>query len=93
MMIDLGTMTVELSPEAAQVVQQAVNAGDYPDAKAAVEAAICGWNAGRDDLLGYSPDELRKLGDEGEASGPGLLSLEDIQREGFCRAGVPYPGA
>ena len=84
-------MTIDLSPEAAQIVRQAVDCGDVPDAKAAVEAALHGWKAERDERLGYSVEELRKLGDEGEASGPGSMSLDQIQREGFRRAGLPHP--
>lgn len=87
-------MTIDLSPEAARIVRRAVKAGDFPDAKAVVEAVVRDWNGQREELLGYTMEELRRLGDEGEASGPGReIATEEIIREGFRRAGVPYPPA
>lgn len=85
-----GSLTIDLSPEAAQLVQRAVQAGEFPDVQTAVETAVRAMSAQRDDVLGYSMDELRQLGDEGEASGPGQEpDFEGIKREAFRRAGVP----
>lgn len=45
------------------------------------------WRREQDDgLLDYTMDELRALGDEGEASGPGRMTLAEIQHEGLKRA-------
>ena len=86
------TLTIDLTPETVRLVQEAVRSGEYPDASAVIDAALQGWNAQRDDLLGYSMEELRQLGDEGEVSGPGTMTLDDIQREGFRRAEASNAG-
>lgn len=82
-------MTVDLSPETAQLVQQAVSTGEFRDAAAMIEAVVHGWNAQRDELFGFTPEEIARLWDDGIASGPGSMNLEEIQREAFRRAGVP----
>lgn len=87
-------MSVDLSPQAARIVRDAVQSGEYPDARAAVEAALQGWSAKRDHLFGYAPEELDQLIDEGVASGPGReVDFESIKREARRRAGAPYEGA
>ena len=92
------TITVDLTPETSSILDDAIRSGDYPNASAVVITALAalhrihGETRG-DELLGYSMDELRRLGDEGLASGPSTLSTEEIAREGFRRAGVPHPAS
>lgn len=83
------TLTIELTPETTGFIEEVVRSGEFPSPSAVVEAALHFLHAQRDELLGYSLEELRILGDEGEASGPGSLTLGEIQREALRRAGGP----
>lgn len=81
------TLTITLPTETATLVQEAVASGAFSDAGEAVAAALHLWRSEQDNgLLGYTMDQLRALGDEGEASGPGRMTLAEIQREGLRRA-------
>lgn len=87
-------MTIDLSPDTARLVQEAVSSGAYPDANAVVEAAVHGWTAQRDKLQGFTPEEITRLWDEGIASGPGRdIDFEEIKREVRRRAAVSNVGA
>lgn len=89
------TLTIDLPAETAKVVREAVMSGAYANAGDMIAAAVHLWEDQHDDeLFGYTREELDRLVDEGIASGPGReVSIEEIAREGFRRAGVPYPEA
>ena len=80
--------SVELSPETADLVRDAVSAGRFPDAATMVEAAVRNICLDlEDDLHGYTPEELTRLIDEGIASGPGQeVDFQEIMREGRLRS-------
>ena len=81
------TLLIDLAPDTAKLVQDAVRSGRFPDASAVIDAALLGWDATSDPLLDYDIDELRRLGDEGEASGPGVAAdFEEIKREARAHA-------
>lgn len=82
------TTTIEVTAEVAHLVAEAVDAGDYGSASDAIRDALLLHRSRQDTVLGYTMDELRRLGDEGEASGPGGMTLEEIQHEGLARADV-----
>ena len=80
-------MRVELEPETAILVREAVDSGDYKTASEVVSQAVQAWAAG--DLLGYSSTELLRLADEGLASGSGrFANMDEIKAEVLRRAGV-----
>ena len=80
-------LTLDLPPEASSLVDEAVRSGDFADPTAVVVAAIEALRGGHGDVLGYSMDELRRLGDEGEASGPGKeFDIDAIKREARLRS-------
>ncbi len=75
-------MTVDLSPEAARAVVDAVESGEFPNASAVIEAVVQSWQSERGELFDYTPDELDRLAEEAEASGPGrTVDFERLARE------------
>ena len=75
-------LTIDLPPDASSLIDEAVRSGGFADASAVVAAALQAMRGRHDDLLGYEMDELRRLGDEGEASGPGRpLDIDAIMQE------------
>ena len=74
-------ITVALTPEMAGDVRRAVAAGEYASASEAIRAAVREWQERRD-LLGFSADELRRLVEEGLASGQSPhASMADVKAE------------
>jgi antitoxin ParD1/3/4 len=71
--------SISLSPELAAVVDDAVAAGEFASASEAIRDALRQWKERRD-LLGYTVEELRKLWDEGVASGEAKPGAEVMKR-------------
>lgn len=61
--------SISLTPELAAVVDQAVAGGEFGNASEVIREALRQWKDRRD-LHGYTVEELRRLWDEGIASGP-----------------------
>lgn len=73
---------VSLSPDLIAFVQDTVASGAYRSASEMVSRALHGLREQQDDG-GWSVEELRRLWDEGIASGPPEpLDIEDIKRKG-----------
>lgn len=79
--------TLSLPDDLAAVVDAAVATGDYPDREAALRAALEAWQARRDEHAAAIA-KVRRLWDEGLASGPSLDgdAVLDELRERFCVA-------
>jgi antitoxin ParD1/3/4 len=71
--------SITLSPELAAAVDEAVETGEFNSASEAIRDALRQWKERRD-LLGYTVEELRKLWDEGVASGPSTPGNEVMER-------------
>lgn len=82
--------TISVTADVATLLRDVVEAQGYASASDAIRDALLARSQ-EDGLGGYTPDEIARLADEGIASGPGQMSLDEIQREGFRRAGVPFP--
>jgi antitoxin ParD1/3/4 len=63
--------SITLSPELADAVDSAVNAGEYASDNEAISDALREWKERRDNH-GYTIAELRRLIQEGIDSGPGM---------------------
>lgn len=82
-------MSVALTTEMAQLVDEAVASGDYASGSEVIREALREWKLRRT-LKFQDGDELRRLWHEGLASGPGQLgSLASIKREARRRAKAP----
>ena len=82
-------LTLELPPEESSFVENAVRSGDFPDATTVVVAAIRNMRTDDVSILGYTMEELRRLGDEGEASGiADDFDFEEVKRKIRLQAGV-----
>ena len=74
-------LSVALTPELTQLVQQAVATGDYASTSEVIREALREWKHRRTPHVQH-PDELRQLWAEGLASSPGRhASIEDIKHE------------
>ncbi len=86
------TVAIEVTPDVARLIAEAVARGQYASANDAIRGAFEELNARSDDLLGYTPEDIARLWDEGIASGPGgALDPEEIKREVRGRIGSPLP--
>ena len=78
-------LSVALTPELAASVRAAVRTGEYASTSEVVREALRAWRLRRTGGQ-RANDELRRLWDEGLASGPGRFgSIEDIKAEGRRR--------
>jgi len=74
-------VSVALTPELAQLVQQAVAGGEYASGSEVIREALREWKLRRA-LKFHEQAELRRLWDEGLASGPGRFEdIDAIKRE------------
>jgi antitoxin ParD1/3/4 len=71
--------SISLSPELAAAVDGAVEAGEFNSASEVVRDALRQWKERRD-LLGFTVEELRRLWDEGVASGEAKPGGEVMER-------------
>jgi antitoxin ParD1/3/4 len=69
-------ITIALTAAQADTVRRAVAEGRYASTSEAIREAVREWQERRD-LLGFTVEELRRLADEGAASGDGLLGTID----------------
>ncbi len=71
-------ISIDLSPRLNSIIQEAVASGQYASVSDVVEEALAAWDEHKN-LPQFSVDELRRLWNEGIASGsPKALSIEDI---------------
>ncbi|WP_146618505.1 type II toxin-antitoxin system ParD family antitoxin [Rhizobium sp.] len=68
MMGRLETISIELTPEMADAVDAAVRSGRFGSTADVVLTALDQWHSDRL-VHGYTPEELERLIEEGEASG------------------------
>jgi antitoxin ParD1/3/4 len=74
-------ITIALTPEMADFVRSAVDAGEYASTSEAIRDAVREWKERRD-LLGYTAEELRKLVQEGIDSGrSSRATMADVKAE------------
>ena len=84
-MAGVAKISVALTPELQALVRDAVNAGDYASTSEVVREALRDWKNHRDRKR-VAIAELRRLWDEGIASGPARpLDIEAIKKEGRRR--------
>ena len=84
-MAGVSKISVALTPELHDLVQNAVSGGDYASTSEVIREALRDWKARRDRRQ-EAVTELRRLWDEGIASGPAApLNIDAIKREGRRR--------
>jgi antitoxin ParD1/3/4 len=80
-MADRPAIHVTLKPALAEVVQQAIESGEYASQDEVVSEALLEWRLRRE-LNPTERDALCRLWDEGVASGPGRFgSMDEITQE------------
>jgi antitoxin ParD1/3/4 len=90
-MADVAKVSVALTPELHELVQDAVSAGDYASTSEVIRDALRDWKSRREERE-TAIRELRRLWDEGIASGPAApLDVEAIKREGRRRLNQKKP--
>ena len=70
------TITIALTPAQADAVRRAVAEGRYASTSEAIREAVREWQERRE-LLGFTVEDLRRLAEEGEASGDSRLGSMD----------------
>lgn len=84
-MAGVAKVSVALTPELHALVQEAVAAGDYASTSEVMREALRDWKERRERKRA-AVEELRRLWDEGIASGPAEpLDIDAIKREGRRR--------
>lgn len=74
-------LSVALTPELTELVQQAVASGEYASGSEVIREALREWKLRRILKL-HEQDELRRLWAEGLVSGPGRFDdIDSIKRE------------
>lgn len=87
-MAGVAKISVALTPELREVVQDAVTTGDYASTSEVIREALRDWKEHRERKRAAIA-ELRRLWDEGIASGPARpLDIEAIKKEGRRRLEV-----
>jgi antitoxin ParD1/3/4 len=80
-MSKVAKVSVALTPEMTDMVQQAVASGEYASGSEVIREALREWKHRRAFKF-EAQDELRRLWAEGLASGPGRFgSIDDIKQE------------
>jgi len=69
-------ITIALTAAQADAVRRAVTEGRYASTSEAIREAVREWQE-RCDLLGFTVEELRRLAEEGAASGDSRLTTMD----------------
>jgi antitoxin ParD1/3/4 len=89
---NVSKLSIALTAEMADEVRAAVASGDYASASEVIREALREWRLRRS-LPPQARDELRRLWQEGIASGPARLrDLKSIKREARRRLGVSPKG-
>jgi antitoxin ParD1/3/4 len=84
-MAGVAKVSVALTPELHELVQDAVSAGDYASTSEVIRDALRDWKNRREEREA-AIRELRRLWDEGIASGQAApLDVEAVKREGRRR--------
>jgi antitoxin ParD1/3/4 len=79
-------VSVALTPEFMAMLKEAVDTGEYTSASEVIRDALRQWKQRRA-LEERSADELRRMWEEGIASGPGRFkSIDEIKKEAKRRA-------
>lgn len=83
----LEEVNVALSEDLSETIEEAVSAGEFASADAVVQSALENWQAGR-----KASAELKRLWDEGIASGPvEQIDADRIKEEGRRRLNTLRP--
>ncbi len=79
-------VSVALTPEFMALLKEAVETGEYTSASEVIRDALRHWKERRS-IRELSTDELRRLWQEGVASGPGRFkSIDAVKKEARRRA-------
>jgi len=85
-MSNVQKVSVALTPEFMNILKEAVKTGEYTSASEVIRDALRHWKERRADLE-QNVDDLRRLWQEGIASGPGRFkSIQEIKKEARRRA-------
>ena len=85
-MSDVQKVSVALTPELIALLKEAVETGEYTSASEVIRDALRHWKHRRA-ALEAGTEELRRLWEEGIASGPGRFkSIDQIKKEARRRA-------
>jgi antitoxin ParD1/3/4 len=85
-MSDVQKVSVALTPEFIALLKEAVETGEYTSASEVIRDALRHWKHHRA-ALEAGTEELRRLWEEGIASGPGRFkSIDQIKKEARRRA-------
>jgi len=80
-MSNVQKVSVALTPEFISLLKEAVKTGEYTSASEVIRDALRDWRVRRT-LRDMDTDELRRLWDEGIASGPSRFrSIDQIKKE------------
>lgn len=80
-MADIKTISVALTDEQIEALKAAVDSGAYATTSEVVREAIDDWQL-KQELLPHEVELLRRLWDEGEASGPPVpLDFDELRKE------------
>jgi antitoxin ParD1/3/4 len=79
-------MSIALTPEMADMVREAVKTGDYASTSEVVREALRDWKVRRG-LRADAIEDIRRLWEEGLASGPGRLAdIDAVKAEARRRS-------
>lgn len=82
MMSDVQKISIAVTGEQLKAIKDAVDSGAYASASEVVRDALRGWQL-REPLRKAEVERLRRLWDEGLASGPPKpLDIEEVKRRG-----------
>ena len=80
-MSNVQKVSVALTPEMLAMLKEAVDSGEYTSTSEVIRDALRGWKARRV-VHEMEIEELRRLWNEGIASGPGrFVSIDEIKAE------------
>ena len=80
-MANVSKISIALTAEMTELVRRAVDSGEYASSSEVIREALREWKH-RHSLPPYERDEVRRLWQEGLASGPGRLrDIKALKRE------------
>jgi antitoxin ParD1/3/4 len=86
-MSNVQKVSVALTPEFLALLKEAVDSGDYASASEVIRDALRHWKQRRA-IQELSTDELRRLWQEGIASGPGRFKSIDAIKKAARRGAI-----